>query len=262
MPIPSPNKNEKKNDFIGRCMQNENMIKEYPNEKKQAAVCHSQWDEYEKNKLKGVVIMKIMMPTDNEKMGDFMDRCMKDGGTKDECKINWDKKEGGARMDTKITKVEFQAAYPDLFTEIQKEVFDKAFSEGMVKGKEEGLLQGAESERKRIQDVETQCIPGHEAIILSLKYDGKTTGPEAAVKVLAAEKEVRVTFHKDMRDGAVKPVIQPAVGAGEPIDMNDFESEVKKYEDTHKCKHSEAIVAIANEKPEIHEAWLKKINKK
>lgn len=31
-------------------------------------------------------------------------------------------------------------------------------------------------------------MPGHEALIASLKFDGKTTGPEAAVQVLAAER--------------------------------------------------------------------------
>ena len=48
--------------------------------------------------------------------------------------------------------------------------------------------EGAETERSRIQAVREQSMPGHEALIEALAFDGKTSGPEAAVKVLAAEK--------------------------------------------------------------------------
>lgn len=48
--------------------------------------------------------------------------------------------------------------------------------------------EGAESERARIQAVREQSMPGHEALIEALAFDGKTSGPEAAVKVLAAER--------------------------------------------------------------------------
>ena len=48
--------------------------------------------------------------------------------------------------------------------------------------------EGAEAERARIQAVREQSMPGHEALIEALAFDGKTTGPEAAVQVLAAEK--------------------------------------------------------------------------
>jgi hypothetical protein len=47
------------------------------------------------------------------------------------------------------------------------------------------------AERERIQGVEAQSIPGHEALVLSLKFDGKTSPGDAAVAVLAAEKQKR-----------------------------------------------------------------------
>lgn len=47
---------------------------------------------------------------------------------------------------------------------------------------------GAASERARIQAVREQTMPGHDALIEKLAFDGKTTGPEAAVQVLAAER--------------------------------------------------------------------------
>lgn len=49
------------------------------------------------------------------------------------------------------------------------------------------------AERKRIMAVEEQLIPGHEALILSLKFDGKSTGGDAAQAVLAAEKQSRAS---------------------------------------------------------------------
>jgi signal peptide peptidase SppA len=47
---------------------------------------------------------------------------------------------------------------------------------------------GAAAERQRIADVRGQSLSGHEALIEQLATDGKTTGAEAAVAVLAAER--------------------------------------------------------------------------
>lgn len=48
--------------------------------------------------------------------------------------------------------------------------------------------EAAGAERQRIQDVEAQSLRGHEQLIQTLKFDGHTTGAEAAMQVLAAEK--------------------------------------------------------------------------
>ncbi len=47
---------------------------------------------------------------------------------------------------------------------------------------------GAAAERQRILDVQGQTMAGHEKLINTLMFDGKTTGPEAAVQVLAAHR--------------------------------------------------------------------------
>lgn len=47
---------------------------------------------------------------------------------------------------------------------------------------------GAATERKRIADVRAQTLPGHEALVEQLAFDGKTTGPDAAMAVMAAER--------------------------------------------------------------------------
>ena len=54
MPIPKPNKKEKKNDFISRCMGNDVMKKEYKDDKQRSAVCYSQWEK--KNKSEGTIM--------------------------------------------------------------------------------------------------------------------------------------------------------------------------------------------------------------
>jgi ATP-dependent Clp protease protease subunit len=50
---------------------------------------------------------------------------------------------------------------------------------------------GAKGEHDRIAAVEAQLVPGHEAVIAEMVADGKTTGPEAAMRVVAAENAAR-----------------------------------------------------------------------
>lgn len=46
MPLPSPKKKEEKQDFVKRCaVDDENMKKEFPNEKQRWAVCYSLWNK-------------------------------------------------------------------------------------------------------------------------------------------------------------------------------------------------------------------------
>ena len=51
--------------------------------------------------------------------------------------------------------------------------------------------EGAAAELQRVKDVQAASLPGHEALIATLMFDGKTTGAEAALKVLAAERTKR-----------------------------------------------------------------------
>lgn len=44
MPLPKPNDGESQGDFMDRCMGNETMVAEYPDEEQRAAVCHKQWE--------------------------------------------------------------------------------------------------------------------------------------------------------------------------------------------------------------------------
>jgi hypothetical protein len=121
-----------------------------------------------------------------------------------------------------VTKQSFSEAYPVLFAEIQKESRDVGYAEGLAKGQQESLALGAEKERERIKSVQNQLLPGHEALIEALKFDGKTTGPEAAVQVLGAEKALLDGKKKELMEGAQTAIPQTNIGTGkqEEVDPN------------------------------------------
>lgn len=111
---------------------------------------------------------------------------------------------------TAMTLDELRAAHPDLCAALVEE------------GRTAGLAAGAAAERQRILDVEAQTLPGHETLIAQLKADGKTSGAEAAVQVLTAERAVNAGRAKDLAADAVKPVAHaPAEGAPGAIAGDD-----------------------------------------
>jgi len=122
---------------------------------------------------------------------------------------------------------EFKSKYP----EISQAVFDEghaeglkanqteAIDEGFKTGLAQGRTQGAETERDRIKAVEDQLIPGHEALIETLKFDGSTTGEQAAVKVLQSEKTMRADLAQKLKNDAPDPV--PHAPAPENNDPKD-----------------------------------------
>ncbi len=93
------------------------------------------------------------------------------------------KDKGEQKMD--ITIEMLKAEHPDIVAAIQAEVK----TDENVRA--EGVKEGATNELARIMDVQAQSMPGHESLVASLMFDGKTTGPEAAVKILNAEKAAR-----------------------------------------------------------------------
>jgi hypothetical protein len=71
---------------------------------------------------------------------------------------------------------------------------------------DEGFRAGVECECARIQAVEEQgaTLPGHEVLVAKLKFDRKTTGPEAAVQIIAAEKRKLAGIAEDLRADSPK----------------------------------------------------------
>lgn len=86
-----------------------------------------------------------------------------------------------------------------------------------AEGADTAKADGANAERQRIQDVFAQTMPGHEELVSKLAFDGKTTGPEAAVAVLAAEKKNKATALGNLQaDGKAIANVEASTG-DEPV---------------------------------------------
>lgn len=58
MPIPKPRANETQDDFISRCMGDDVMNSEYPDQKQRAAVCYSTWRDRKDDKMASLFVRK------------------------------------------------------------------------------------------------------------------------------------------------------------------------------------------------------------
>ena len=61
MPLPKPEKSQKRSDFVNNCMDNSVMLKEFPDNKQRAAVCHSQFSEKAKASITGDLSGEIVI---------------------------------------------------------------------------------------------------------------------------------------------------------------------------------------------------------
>ncbi|WP_020675285.1 S49 family peptidase [Geopsychrobacter electrodiphilus] len=113
---------------------------------------------------------------------------------------------------------QLKADHPDLVAAIVAEArTGMVTTEDLQTQIETARTEGAENERQRIQSVEDQAIVGQEALIAELKYDGKTTGPEAAVKVLQGVKSDQKKHLENFRadaPGALDPAGDAPLGSG------------------------------------------------
>jgi signal peptide peptidase SppA len=110
----------------------------------------------------------------------------------------------GKTMDIETLKAE----HPDLLKQIQAEV-----REGMVTADdlqtqiEAARMEGATAEIDRIKDVRAQSVPGHEALIEQLAFDGKSTGADAALAIVAAEQKKAGSALKEIEAEANEAVV-------------------------------------------------------
>lgn len=155
----------------------------------------------------------------------------------------------------------------DEFKKNHTDLHDAIFNAGVAKGIEDhsadtaaNVQDAANAEMERIKSVEDQLISGHEDLIEGLKWDGKTTGEQAAMAVLQAEKGLRANMQKQLDDDAVNAVIVDAV----MVDVNNslgFMELVKDHEKEVNCSHGHAIAHMAKTNPSAHAAWISKVNK-
>jgi ClpP class serine protease len=93
----------------------------------------------------------------------------------------------GVHMNDATKTIAYAALTLALLSQERPDLVQSIQSEGRTAGKKEG----AEGELARVKDVLAQSMPGHEDLVNQLAFDGKTTGAEAAVQILAAERKTR-----------------------------------------------------------------------
>lgn len=150
-----------------------------------------------------------------------------------------------------------------------QEQVDAALTAAIAKAKADGISEaesgiseklaaaktaGSTAERERIQAVECQALPGHEKLIVEMKTDGKTTGPEAAVRILAAEKAKTAQTAKDLVSDAPKaaPSSEPGQSAAADetkVDSKAVAKAAQDYVDSEaklgrKVRFSEAVTHV------------------
>ena len=118
--------------------------------------------------------------------------------------------------------------HPDLLAQIQTEA----------------RAQGAQAEAARVASVRAQSMKGHEALIDQLAADGKTTGPEAAMAVLAAERSAQEAAGKAFMADAPAPAKTAAAPADAPKTKVQQVAEAKAYAADNKVDFITAMKAL------------------
>lgn len=124
--------------------------------------------------------------------------------------------EGGAGAET-ISKADHEAAIATVRSGAKTES-DAAVAAAKAAAKSEGLAEGAVAERTRILGIESIAVAGHDALIATLKADGKTSPEQAAMRILEAEKTTRgnqLRAIKDVETEGAKVPAAPTAGGGE-----------------------------------------------
>lgn len=104
--------------------------------------------------------------------------------------------------------------------------------------------EGKATETQRVKDVFAQSMAGHDALIKDLAFDGKTTGPEAAVAVLGAERTLRAKTKTDFEADAPTPVDTGALETG----SDDLKPGAKSSKDM--AKEAQVLVDEASARGE------------
>lgn len=172
-----------------------------------------------------------------------------------------DKKAQGPAENPEITAASVKKDFPDLVADLRKE------------GYEEGLKAGAQAEQKRILGIEALAMPGHEELIANLKADGETTPEAAALQIMKAEKKARdegtskaaaADHLKAVKadEESLPDVDATAKKEKAEEEPQDFMALVRKKAKDEECSVADAIKALYKEKPELHKAYLDKVNAK
>ncbi len=114
-----------------------------------------------------------------------------------------------------------KSEFPDIAEKLAKENSDKIRTEtketAFTEGRKAGLVEGAETERKRILAIEEASLPGHEDLVAKAKQDVDMTADKLAFQIVAREKQ-RGTKYVEQAAAAEKemPKVAPNFESASP----------------------------------------------
>jgi ATP-dependent protease ClpP protease subunit len=94
--------------------------------------------------------------------------------------------------------------------------------------------EGKNAETQRIKDVRETALLGHEKLVVDMMFDGKTTGPEAALKILNAEKKIRNDAAKNLETDSPDKISQPSTDTADTAETSGSEDEGLPIEEAAK----------------------------
>jgi hypothetical protein len=88
-------------------------------------------------------------------------------------------------------------------------------------------------------------LPGHEKLIGTLKFDGKTSGPEAALQIVTAEKALRAKQLDSVRSDGPKPVPESSGSAAADAATANPDPKAAKVDPKVTAERARELVAKA-----------------
>lgn len=100
--------------------------------------------------------------------------------------------------------------------------------------KEEGIKEGIEKERKRIQAIEEMALSGYDEIMKKAKFESGITAEQMAVEMIKAEKSKQINIQKNIKEDAsgldgISNVDEPYTQkTKEEIELEEFQNAFKE----------------------------------
>lgn len=125
---------------------------------------------------------------------------------------------------------------PQADASLSRESLERDHAALLAQLRSEFFAAGAAAERERIQAVEAQMIPGHEALINTMKFDGKSSAGDAAQAILAAEKQSREKHAAALAGDAPAPLplvptptVDKTASAAAPLSRAELDAKAKAH---------------------------------
>ena len=111
-----------------------------------------------------------------------------------------------------MTLEELKAKYPDIYTAAVNE----------------GVAQGTQAERNRIQEIDNMALPGMDALTNKAKYETGVTAGEFAVELIKAQKQKGVNYLNKAQEDAAPLSTVPAAAAPQSDDAQEEQALLAK----------------------------------